>query len=111
MSKRPDVRVLPPGWVLVAAVAIIVSLPVLIFGVPFGLDLPHHYRLASGFYESASGGNFYPSWLASTNDGYGDPSVRFYPPALYFLLSASRLIGGDWYAATLITWFLAVSNG
>lgn len=64
---------------------------------PYGVDLHHPYRLALGFFESIKGGDFYPSWLSFTNDGYGDPSVRFYPPALYYLLSLFRLITGDWY--------------
>ena len=80
-------------------------------GVPYGLDLPHHYRLAQGFFESIKGGDFYPSWLSFTNGGYGDPSVRFYPPAQYYILSFFRLLTGDWYLASLTTlsllWVLA----
>jgi uncharacterized membrane protein len=79
------------------------SFALYLYGVPFGLDLPHHYRLAQGFFESIKGGDFYPSWLYSTNRGYGDPSVRFYPPALYYTLSLFRLLTGDWYIATLAT--------
>jgi uncharacterized membrane protein len=74
-----------------------------LYGVPYGVDVPHHFRLAQGFFESIKGGDLYPSWLASTNDGYGDPSVRFYPPALYYLLSFFRLLTRDWYFATLLT--------
>jgi len=79
--------------------------------VPYGVDLPHHYRLAQGFFESIKGGDLYPSWLSSTNDGYGDPSVRFYPPALYYILSVFRLITGDWYIASLLTLSLLTTIG
>src|SRR6266852_5336332 len=90
-------------WLHVIAIGLIGSLALYVNGVPYGVDLPHHYRLAQGFFESIKGGDFYPSWLSSTNGGYGDPSVRFYPPALYYILSFFRLITGDWYVASLLT--------
>src|ERR1043166_4640354 len=88
-------------WLQVIAIGLIGSLALYLKGIPYGVDLPHHYRLAQGFFESIKGGDFYPSWLSFTNGGYGDPSVRFYPPALYYILSFCRLLTGDWYLATL----------
>jgi uncharacterized membrane protein len=82
-----------------------------VYGIPYGVDLSHHYRLALGFFESIKGGDVYPSWLSFTNDGYGDPSVRVYPPVLYYLLSLFRLITGDWFASTLITLTLLTVTG
>jgi len=67
--------------------------------------------MAQGFFESIKGGDFYPSWLSSTNGGYGDPSVRFYPPGLYYMLSFFRLLAGDWYIATLSTLSLLTVSG
>ncbi|HBB89531.1 MAG TPA: hypothetical protein DC047_18150 [Blastocatellia bacterium] len=90
-------------WLQVVAIGLFGSLALYLYGVPYGLDLPHHYRMAQGFFESIKGGDLYPSWLSSTNGGYGDPSVRFYPPALYYTLSFFRLLTGDWYFATLLT--------
>jgi hypothetical protein len=90
-------------WLYVIVIGLLGSLALYFYGVPFGVDLPHHYRLAEGFFESIKAGDFYPSWLGSTNGGYGDPSVRFYPPALYYLLSFFRLLVGDWFLATLFT--------
>jgi uncharacterized membrane protein len=98
-------------WLQVIAIGLIGSLALYLYGVPFGLDLPHHYRLAQGFFESIKSGDFYPSWLYSTNGGYGDPSVRFYPPALYYILSLFRLLTGDWYIATLATLSLLTVMG
>jgi uncharacterized membrane protein len=95
----------------VIAIGLVGSLALYVNGVPYGLDLPHHYRLAQGFFESIKGGDFYPSWLSSTNGGYGDPSVRFYPPALYYLLSFFRLLTGDWYLATLAALSLLTVSG
>jgi uncharacterized membrane protein len=98
-------------WFYVIAIGLIGSSALYLYGVPYGMDLPHHYRLAQGFFESIKGGDFYPSWLASTNGGYGDPSVRFYPPVLYYLLSSFRLITGDWYVGTLLTLSLLTVTG
>lgn len=98
-------------WLSVVAIGLLASCALYLYGVPYGVDLPHHYRLAQGFYEAIRGGDFYPSWLASTNGGYGDPSVRFYPPALYYILSLFRLLTGDWYVASLLTFSLLTVLG
>lgn len=98
-------------WIIVIAIGLLACLPLYIYGVPFVGDLPHHYRTALGFYESIVSGNYYPSWHPSTNGGYGDPSVRFYPPALYFLMCGSRLITRDWFLAGLLTATLLTTTG
>jgi uncharacterized membrane protein len=99
-------------WLYAIAVGLIGSLALYLYGIPYAGDLPHHYRLAQGFFESIKNGDLYPSWLPFTNGGYGDPSVRFYPPALYYLLSCFRLITGDWYFASQLTLtFLTVTGG
>lgn len=88
---------------MVVGVGVLVSLPLCFYGLPLSLDLNHHYRTALGFYESIANGNYYPSWHPSTNGGYGDLSVRFYPPVLYYLLSGYRIITRDWFLAGLLT--------
>lgn len=92
--------------VIVASLGIIG--PALIFGVPSNIDLTNHFRFALPFYDALVHGEFYPSWLAESNSGYGDPSFRFYPPAFYYLLATSRFLIGNWYAATLLA-YAAVS--
>src|SRR5882762_1421872 len=87
--------------------AILVSLifmaPALCFGIPSNKDLLNHFRFALPFFESLSSGQLYPGWLAESNSGYGDPSFRFYPPALYYLLSLGKALTGNWYVGTLFT--------
>src|SRR5689334_12962475 len=90
----------------VVAVSVLAVVPVLLFGVPSNRDLSNHFRFALPFYDAIAGGNFYPGWLAESNGGYGDPSFRFYPPALYYLLSSFRFVTGEWYVATLVTFAL-----
>ena len=90
----------------VIAVSILAIVPVLVFGVPSNRDLTNHFRFTLPFYDAIAGGHFYPGWLAESNGGYGDPSFRFYPPALYYVLSLFRFLSGDWYVATLVTFAL-----
>lgn len=95
--------------IIVASIAAL--LPVMLWGVPSGADLPNHFRFAQPFYEAIRSGNFYPSWLAESNYGFGDARFRFYPPGLYYLLSLIKT-GTGWYAASLITLtFLSVAGG
>ncbi len=90
----------------VIAVSVAILAPALIFGVPSNLDLTNHFRFALPFHDAVSAGNLYPGWLAESNSGYGDPSFRFYPPGLYYLLSLFRVLTGDWYAGTLASFTL-----
>ena len=100
LSSVPIVRNWPPiVWLIAAGIA--VSIPAIIFGIPSNIDLSNHFRFALPFYEAIQQGNFYPSWLAESNAGYGDASFRFYPPALYYFLTIARILSGNWYIATL----------
>ena len=97
---------------IVAFVAAITLLPIMIFGIPNGADLPNHLRFALPFYESLQAGHFHPGWLAESNYGLGDPRFIFYPPGLYYLLSASRMLTGEWYSASILTFIvLSVAGG
>jgi 6-pyruvoyl-tetrahydropterin synthase-like protein len=80
----------------------IVLLPAMFLGMPKNNDLANHYHFAIPFYEALRQGEVYPGWLATPNYGYGDVVVRFYPPALYYLLAAGRAITGNWYAGSLL---------
>jgi len=90
----------PPAFALLAGA--IVLLPAIVLGMPKNNDLANHYHFAIPFYEALRQGRFYPGWLATPNFGYGDVVVRFYPPALYYLLAAGRAIMGNWYAGSLL---------
>ncbi|HVS82272.1 MAG TPA: 6-pyruvoyl-tetrahydropterin synthase-related protein [Pyrinomonadaceae bacterium] len=90
----------PPVFALLAGA--LVLLPVVIWGVPNNNDLANHYHFALPFYEAIQRGDIHPGWLASPNFGYGDAVVRFYPPALYYLLAAGRTLTGNWYSGSLL---------
>src|SRR5882724_6629477 len=84
-----------PQWLLIGAA--ICVLPMIIWGVPNGPDLPSHLRFAQAFSESIEQGNIYPAWQHEANAGFGDGSFRIYPPLLYYALFVSHLFVRDWF--------------
>jgi hypothetical protein len=96
-SLSPETR----HVIVLALVGVGVVVPMLFWGIPSALDLSNHFRFALPFYDAVRGGHMYPGWLAESNHGLGDASFRFYPPALYYLLSFARALTGNWYAATV----------
>jgi 6-pyruvoyl-tetrahydropterin synthase-like protein len=113
-SLAPPLAAPREAWLLliVAVVSAAVLLPIVLQGIPNGADLPNHLRFAMPFYESIKAGTLYPGWLAESNYGFGDPRFRFYPPGLYYLLTATRFLTGDWYWATVAAFLLiAVAGG
>ena len=91
--------------------AIAALTPAIIRGVPASRDLQHHFRLGLAFKEAFSQGDLYPSWLAEANSGYGDASLRFYPPGLGFLLAAVQTVTGNWYSTALLVFTLLTFFG
>jgi uncharacterized membrane protein len=88
---------------LIVLVAFVVMLPVLLKGLPFGYDLPHHYQCAITFYESILSGDFYPSWSLNRNFGFGGMESRLYPPISHYSLALAYLAIGDWHIASWLT--------
>ena len=77
---------IPLSVILVAAFGVLTLLPVFIWGFPVGADFDNHFRFALPLYDEIRQGNYFPGWLAESNNGFGDPRFRFYPPVLYYLL-------------------------
>ena len=96
---------LSPVWIAAMA-GVIALLPVVVYGIPSNLDLLNHFRFALPFYDAIQQGHLHPGWLAESNFGYGDPSFRFYPPGLYYVLSIARALTGSWYVGTVATLML-----
>src|SRR5258707_262786 len=111
-SAQPD-RERSFRVILVVAIAgVVVLLPIIILGIPNGADLPNHLRFAQPFYESIQSGHWHPGWLAESNNGFGDPRFRFYPPGLYYLLAIARILTGNWYAGSVAAFtLLSIAGG
>lgn len=95
----------------IAIFAIAALAPAMVRGVPASRDLLHHFRLGVAFKEAFGRGDFYPSWLAEANGGYGDLSLRFYPPGLGFVLAAVQTLTGNWYVTALLVFTLLTFFG
>src|SRR5438552_3103171 len=102
-------RVLPASLTLISGALVV--LPAILFGMPNNNDLANHYHFAIPFYEALRHGDLYPSIFGSPNFGYGDVVVRFYPPAIYYMLAAGRFISGNWYAGSLFAMTLVSALG
>jgi len=113
MSKAPQTlaKIDWKALLFVLVFAIAALMPAIIRGVPASRDLQHHFRLALAFKDSFSQGDLYPSWLAEANSGYGDVSLRFYPPGLGFLLAAVNAVTGNWYVTALLVFTLLTLFG
>ena len=57
-------------------------------GNPKVYDLPDHLGYTFQVLQAFERGDFYPRWLASLNDGFGEATYVFYPPVLHFTSAA-----------------------
>ena len=96
---------------IVSTASIVALLPAAIFGIPAGHDLPSHLRFAIPLYDAISSGRFHAGWVAQANGGFGDAGVRFYPPALYYLLAGTLAAFGSWYDGILVGFILLTVLG
>ena len=88
---------------IASLVAILVMLPIAVFGIPSGNDLAQHYQFAQTYYDSLINGDGFPGWSSRENGGYGSIGIRFYPPAAYYVLATARILAGSWYDASWLT--------
>src|SRR5215218_951404 len=111
-SAQPAIGERQSTIAFILAVSLAVIIPAILWGIPSNLDLTNHFRFTLPFYDALAAGDLYPGWLAESNGGYGDPSFRFYPPGLYYLLAFARFVIGNWYGATLIVFVtLSIISG
>lgn len=96
------------AYALVAIAGLAALVPAVASGIPAGPDMPSHLRFAQSLYNAICAGTLHPGWGAESNGGFGDPGIRFYPPALYYLLAATRALSGSWYNSILLG-FIALS--
>lgn len=105
MNSRKFKEISYIGIVFLAA--IVVTLPIAFYGIPSGVDLPHHYQCALTYNESITAGDFLPSWSLNRNLGYGGMETRLYPPLSHYSLALIYLFVQDWHLAgwLVITFF------
>ncbi len=81
-------------------------------GVPDAHDLGDHLAMASQFRDGLGEGNLYPRWLGELHGGWGEPTMLFYPPALYYVTAIISLVFlGDIVHGLFMTMFLFTCAG
>ncbi|HYB52774.1 MAG TPA: hypothetical protein VEG84_02800, partial [Thermoanaerobaculia bacterium] len=95
---------------LISALALLSGL---LRGIPKVYDLPDHLGYAWQVLQAFERSDFYPRWLASVNDGFGEATLVFYPPVLPWTSAAiGFLFRGDVLIGLYVTLFLfAVLGG
>jgi hypothetical protein len=96
-------------FVLIFAIAALA--PAMFRGVPVSRDLQNHFRFALAVHDDFSLRDFYPGWLAEANGGYGDVSLRFYPPGLSVALAVVQTLTSNWYTTALLVFTLLTFVG
>lgn len=88
---------------LLFCVSLLVISPMILIGVfSDDGDILFHVQAANTFAHSISAGDFYPSWSAQENLGYGGTGLRFYPPGVSFLIGLAKIITNDWHIAVCL---------
>ncbi len=76
---------------IIVAAAVLMMVPVLIYGPPNGHSLPFNINWHRFFADQFWQGDLYPRWLADMNGGAGSPVFFFYAPLPFYL---SALVDG-----------------
>lgn len=64
-----------------------------------------HFNQMQAFARGLAAGRIYPRWDEATHNGYGAPTLSFYPPGAYYLTSFWYLLARDWQRVWLLTWW------
>jgi hypothetical protein len=80
-----------PFFVLVAA-SLLLSIPMIRFGLPFGMDSAEHLSWYRCFAQQLWSGEVYPRWLLGMNGGLGSPDFFVYGPLPYYVAAVFRVL-------------------
>jgi hypothetical protein len=78
------------GWgalFLLAALSVLLFLPVFLNPYLNGDDAAQHYWWSKEFIHELSKGTLYPRWLSGAYEGRGSPTLYYYPPVPFYVTS------------------------
>ncbi len=100
------------AYLIILATATLLTLPILVRGIPNGDDAAMHYRRTADFIEAMREGSVYPRWLSRSNFGQGSPVMLYYPPLPFYVSAAFYLLVRDpMRALSLSCWFAMALSG
>jgi hypothetical protein len=114
-QKLTQTKVFP--LLVIAGAGFILTVPVIIYGIPFCSDdaVTHHAIWHTHFSAQLWAGDLYPRWLMGMNKGLGSPVFFYYPPLPYFLTSLLKpFFPGDvhgWYQLGLSASLALTASG
>jgi hypothetical protein len=98
------------AWLTV--IAIIVTLPALLWGPSISDSSVYNYVWVTQFAEALGHGDVYPRWLARSFVGLGSPTFFFYPPIAFYLAALFDLAGlTTLQAINVCALFLTLASG
>jgi uncharacterized membrane protein len=75
------------GLLLLAALSVLLFLPVFLNPYLNGDDAAQHYWWSKEFIHEISKGTLYPRWLSGAYEGRGSPTLYYYPPVPFYVTS------------------------
>jgi hypothetical protein len=75
------------GFLLLAALSVLLFLPVFLNPYLNGDDAAQHYWWSKEFIHELSKGTLYPRWLSGAYEGRGSPTLFYYPPVPFYITS------------------------
>jgi hypothetical protein len=75
------------GLLLLAALSVLLFLPVFLNPYLNGDDAAQHYWWSKEFIHELSKGTLYPHWLSRAYEGRGSPTLFYYPPVPFYVTS------------------------
>jgi hypothetical protein len=79
---------------LIIALSLLAAIPVLRFGLPFGMDAAEHLSWYRCFVAQLWAGELYPRWLQGMNGGLGSPDLFVYGPLPYYAAAVFHAFTG-----------------
>lgn len=74
-------------------ITLLVSLPLLHYGIAEGHDLPFHFMRIEGLTQELKRGNIYPYIMSDCVDGYGYPTSVYYGSLFLYFPALLRVLG------------------
>jgi hypothetical protein len=78
----------------IVALSFLVTIPLLRFGIPYGMDAAEHLSWYRCFVAQLWDGELYPRWLQGMNGGLGSPDLFVYGPLPYYAAAVFHVLTG-----------------
>ena len=88
-SLRPHL----PYLAVLGLVTLLAGLPLFQFKIMAGHDALAYLPRSIELYQGLSSGHVFPRWSADFAYGYGEPTINFNPPVMYYLTAFFHVVG------------------